>query len=187
MLSLIRSYSAETIDLWLKQWGHFCLQRPPVYEKLVVTKTPICRLSHLALYFILISKTNLSLSAQKLLTPPLTLCTTTPPETSSTVARSSSFSQHSPKRPKSLHFFPPPFLPPPFPPRKPRVLTPPSPRRLGVNQQLSLPLVTASRATWVCPVTPASPWSMALWNLWVYPKETKDCRFVGKRNFSHSF
>lgn len=41
--------------------------------------------------------------------------------------------------------------------------------------------VTASRATWACLATPASQWSMALWSLWVFPKETKECRFVGKK------
>lgn len=40
------------------------------------------------------------------------------------------------------------------------------------------PLVTPSRAKWACQVTPASRWSMARWSFWVFPKDTKERRFV---------
>lgn len=39
-------------------------------------------------------------------------------------------------------------------------------------------LVTPSRAKWACLATPASRWSMAQWSFWVFPKDTKEHRFV---------
>lgn len=56
-----------------------------------------------------------------------------------------------------------------------------------VNSRLSS-MITPCRATWACLARLAGHWSMSLWSLWVFPKETKDCRFVGKHNlWKHKF
>lgn len=74
-----------------------------------------------------------------------------------------------PKCPKNSAALPLLILPFPSPPR-------------DQSKQISLPSITTSRATRAHPVNPASRWS-ALWSLWVFPKETKDYRFVEKHDF----